>query len=77
MSDSAARGGAAGVTLRALVPGDWPSVREIYRAGIETGDATFETAVPEWDGWNAARRAEPRIAAELDGQLAQFKALRE
>jgi len=27
---------------------DWPAVREIYAQGIATGNATFETAIPDW-----------------------------
>jgi len=30
----------------------WPAVREIYAEGIATGDATFETAVPDWQNWD-------------------------
>lgn len=29
------------VAFRPLVPADWPEVAEIYRQGIESGDATF------------------------------------
>jgi L-amino acid N-acyltransferase YncA len=29
--------------------GDWPSVRDIYEAGIATGNATFETSPPQSD----------------------------
>jgi hypothetical protein len=31
---------------------DWHSVRSIYLEGIATGDATFETTAPDWDGWD-------------------------
>jgi L-amino acid N-acyltransferase YncA len=34
---------------------DWPDVQRIYEEGIATGLATFETAAPSWDEWNAAR----------------------
>ena len=31
---------------------DWPQVKLIYQQGIDTKQATFETKVPEWNGWN-------------------------
>lgn len=39
--------------IRPLQKKDWPSVRRIYQEGIETGFATFETKVPDWETWNA------------------------
>jgi L-amino acid N-acyltransferase YncA len=33
---------------------DWPAVREIYREGIATGNATFETELPDWETWDRA-----------------------
>jgi L-amino acid N-acyltransferase YncA len=29
----------------------WPAVREIYGEGIATGNATFETDLPEWENY--------------------------
>ncbi len=40
---------------------DWPVVREIYRAGIATGDATFQTEVPEWPEWDAGHLRHSRL----------------
>lgn len=45
---------------------DWPAVSEIYREGIETGIATFETGVPRRDQWNRAHLPHPRLVAEDD-----------
>lgn len=42
---------------------DWPAVARIYRAGIETGNATFESEVPTWERWREARLAEPCLVA--------------
>jgi L-amino acid N-acyltransferase YncA len=47
--------------------GDWPAVRAIYEAGIATGDATFETAAPDWPAWDAAHLADHRLVAR-DGR---------
>ena len=43
------------VLITPLTPDDWPAVRAIYAEGIATGQATFETAVPDWAAWDAAR----------------------
>lgn len=44
---------------------DWPAVVRIYRAGIDAGNATFESVVPEWGSWRAARLPEPCLVARL------------
>ncbi len=54
---------------------DWPQVAAIYREGIATGLATFETAVPSWDAWNAAHLADCRLVARQDGQVLGWAAL--
>ncbi|MCR8640849.1 hypothetical protein BEN44_20070 [Leptospira interrogans serovar Ricardi] len=38
-------------------------VAEIYRQGIKTGIATFETKVPDWESWNKTHLPECRIAS--------------
>ena len=58
-----------------MQPDDWPAVRAIYEAGIATGDATFETAVPGWEAWDAAHLADHRLVARVDGRLAGWAAL--
>jgi phosphinothricin acetyltransferase len=49
--------------IRQMTDQDWASVAAIYRAGIETGHATFETEVPEWDEWDAAHLPALRLVA--------------
>ena len=44
-----------------LRPGDWTKVRRIYEEGIRTGEATFETAVPEWEEWSRTHRQDCRL----------------
>jgi len=65
----------AEITFRPLVPADWPEVAEIYRQGIASGDATFETEVPSWDSWSAGRSPDCRIVAEMDGRTVGFAVL--
>lgn len=38
------------LVVRAMTEADWPAARTIYRAGIATGHATFETSAPDWQG---------------------------
>ena len=64
-----------GVDFRRMVPGDWPAVVEIYGQGIESGNATFETEVPDWESWDAARHPDCRIMAAVDGETVGFAAL--
>ncbi len=54
------------VRLRSLEPADWPAVAAIYGAGIATGEATFDTAVPTWERWSSEHLAHPRLVA-VDG----------
>ncbi|MBN2214209.1 MAG: N-acetyltransferase [Bacteroidales bacterium] len=35
-----------------LLPHHWNDVRLIYQKGMETGDATFETTLPDWESWD-------------------------
>jgi phosphinothricin acetyltransferase len=52
-----------------LLPEHWSEVARIYAEGIATGDATFETAVPDWNRWDAAHLPEHRFVALLDGEV--------
>jgi L-amino acid N-acyltransferase YncA len=61
--------------LQVLRPDHWPAVRAIYQAGIDTGDATFETATPDWPAWDAGHLAGHRLVARLDGQVVGWTAL--
>ena len=58
-----------------LTPDDWPAVRAIYAEGIATGQATFETAVPDWPAWDAARLACCRLAARRGAVLVGWATL--
>jgi len=46
-----------------MPPDLWPAVREIYREGIATRNATFETEAPDWEKWNAGHRKDCRLVA--------------
>ena len=57
------------VEMRDLRPEDWPEVSRIYAEGIATGNATFETAVPSWEEWDAAHLGQQRFVAETGGEV--------
>ena len=50
---------AAQPSVRALGSDDWPQVADIYAAGVATGNATFETAPPNWEVATPPRRRTP------------------
>ena len=63
------------MAVRAMETADWPAVREIFAQGIDSGDATFETAPPGWEEWDAAHLSAPRLVATVDGAVAGWAAL--
>ena len=52
------------MVIRPFKKEDWESVRAIYQAGIETGIATFETHVPDWEVWDKKFLKKCRLVAE-------------
>jgi phosphinothricin acetyltransferase len=58
-----------------LAASDWPDVADIYRTGIATGNATFETRVPTWPEWDAAHLPICRLACRKAEGLAGWAAL--
>jgi L-amino acid N-acyltransferase YncA len=64
------------IEIEPLVPGDWPAVREIYAQGIATGDATFDTEAPDWEGWDAGHLGVCRLVArDRTGEVVGWAAL--
>jgi L-amino acid N-acyltransferase YncA len=66
---------AADLTIRDLVPGDWPRVRAIYEAGIATRNATFAVEAPSWESWDAGHEAAPRLVACLGDEVIAWAVL--
>ena len=62
------------VTTRPMRPEDWPAVERIYREGIDTGDATFEAAPPDWEEFDSAKVQNPRLVAERNGHVVGWAA---
>jgi L-amino acid N-acyltransferase YncA len=53
--------------IEAMTPAYADAVLRIYQSGIEEGNATFETAAPSWERFEAGRLREHRLLA-LDGE---------
>lgn len=54
---------------------DWTNVAEIYKQGIETGNATFQQEIPTWDDWNNGHIKSCRIVAVIDNEIVGWGAL--
>ena len=63
------------MAIRELRPEDWPACARIYEEGMLTGNATFETAVPSWEAWDAGHLSEHRLVVTLDGDVVGWAAL--
>ncbi len=50
-------------------------VLEIYKAGIETKNATFNTMVPTWEEWDKGHLAHSRFVVETGEKIAGWIAL--
>src|SRR5207248_9532479 len=58
-----------------MKPGDWEQMRAIYLEGIESGNATFETEVPSWEGWDKSHLRFARLIAQTEDELVGWAAL--
>lgn len=58
-----------------MLPADWPSVREIYLAGIATGNAMFEKSAPDWTRWHNAHLEHSRLVARGQDRVIGWAAL--
>ncbi|MFE9959339.1 GNAT family N-acetyltransferase [Micromonospora sp. NPDC005299] len=56
----------AGSTVRPMTAEDADAVLAIYQAGLDAGDASFETTAPTWPEFDAAKLADHRFVA-VDG----------
>jgi len=63
------------VRVTAMTAEHWPAVERIYAAGIATGHATFESAPPTWEKFDASKVREPRlVAVDEDGTVVGWAA---
>lgn len=63
------------VTIRQFIKSDWPEVSEIYKQGLKTKMATFETSIPTWDEWDKKFIPSCRLVAHINDTILGFAAL--
>ncbi len=71
---AAAPGPDAGVRIEAMTDAHAAAVLAIYQAGIDEGDATFETRAPAWPAFTAASLPGHRFVATAAGRVAGWVA---
>lgn len=62
-------------TVREFREEDWQDVRRIYRQGMDSNLATFETEVPPYSKWDVGHLPFGRLVAESDGKVVGWIAL--
>lgn len=61
--------------IESLGASHWSDVRDIYARGIATGNATFETTIPEWEDWDKNHLKGLRFVAIVEDNIAGWAAL--
>ncbi|MGX1931351.1 N-acetyltransferase family protein [Flagellimonas sp. 2504JD4-2] len=61
--------------IRGMEISDWEQVSQIYKEGIATGFATFETETPDYQQWDQAHVEQCRLVAEENGKVVGWAAL--
>lgn len=63
------------VRIVPLTADHWTSVLAIYQAGIDEGNATFETSAPDWEKFDAGRLPEHRYVAQAGAAVLGWTAV--
>jgi phosphinothricin acetyltransferase len=66
---------ALSIRILAMLPTHWPAVERIYLEGVTSGNATFETESPGWEGWDAKHHRHSRLIALQGEQVRGWAAL--
>jgi phosphinothricin acetyltransferase len=61
--------------IEEMTNGDWEQVVKIYLEGINTGRATFQTEIPNWENWNKSHINSCRLVARLGNKVLGWVAL--
>ena len=62
-------------SIEPMQTADWEAVRAIYLEGIATRNATFETAAPQREKWDAEHLRFGRLVARAEGSVMGWAAL--
>ena len=64
------------IRIEPMTADDGPAVLAIYGQGIASGDATLETATPDWAHWQTSHRRDCRLVArDEEGRVLGWTAL--
>jgi len=63
------------INIESLQPADWEDVIRIYKEGIASVNATFETEVPDWKSWDVNHFPTCRIVAKSGIKIVGWAAL--
>ncbi|CAN5838549.1 GNAT family N-acetyltransferase [soil metagenome] len=58
-----------------MLPKHWEAVKRIYKEGIATGNATFQTAAPSWEEWTKDHLTTARFIAVDNHEILGWAAL--
>jgi phosphinothricin acetyltransferase len=65
----------ADIIIRPMDKKDWDAVKTIYKEGIATHNATFETRLPAWDEWDQNHIRTSRLVALNKDKVVGWAAL--
>lgn len=63
------------IQIRAFQKEDYTACAKIYKEGMDTGIATFETKVPSWEAWDLKFLSSCRFVAEFNKKVIGWCAL--
>ena len=63
------------VVIRNMTEYDWEDVARIYKEGIETNKATFQTCIPSYEQWDQSHISNCRYIAIYDNKVIGWIAL--
>lgn len=63
------------IVVRKMTVEDWDAVAEIYKQGVDTNMATFQSDIPTYEDWNNSHLEELRYVACINQQVVGWIAL--
>jgi len=63
------------IVITEMLPDHWTEVSNIYKDGIDTGMATFETEIPSWESWDKNHIRSCRLVAINENRIVGWAAL--
>lgn len=61
--------------IEVMKPSDWKRVSEIYKQGIDTKIATFQSEIPTWEAWDSGHCKHCRLVARYNDEILGWAAL--